>query len=770
MTKKKQERIYKEADRHVVLNDRDADLRPIVLSLPKPPRENLIYGYGLEEKDQRFERLPIPRRLVDLEAEAVQVTKDELSSNKNNVVTLLKIQKTFWGLLRDRHKEYRKEIGFIRRMWFHRLHGFWFFNRGVPTYITGWHFYFLNFYVMSTDDGTNRPGYRDRDRREYLFAKYCHETTETFKRLDKDGYAIEEEDGSYLMDDIGRRICFGKMQPKNRRSGNTNKGISNGLEIVTRTIKTDGMGCQSYSCKNAKSHFDDKLMPAFEGLPIWLKPNTTSGRTSDELVFNVGKNDYTEPSLQTKSVYATTASEKFFDGLKMVYILTDEAGKTDETNVATRHDVNKNSCSLGNGRIIFSYMDYPSTVSESADGAHAYRGLSNTSNFYQRIRSTGQTKSGLFRLFMRASDGLEGFIDSYGHSVEYEIKDYQKKEGFTQTAHDFLQGKFDALLNSGDADSLRLYREEKKLFPLRYEHCWLGESGDLGFNIEKMDNRLAELRRGNEIIRVNFHWVSEFGGDVRYEVDNENGRFYMSKLPPESVSNKKVKVMHFSTFEQKMIPMWRPMHPDMFTLGADPFRFGNKQDERIGRTLNKGSRLSDGGIAVLWNYDETVDGGKTMDEWETYRFVLSYRYRASNTDEYNEDVLKASIFFGAMVYPETNAPTTYEYFIRHEFGGYLLYDKDKYTNKLKEKPGADSLERSKQQLFTLWRDYIEYRMNKEQHEDIINELKSIRGIEQMRHFDLIAAGGMALMGAKSTYVKDLANMENDDYDLEDFYG
>jgi len=36
---------YEEADKYVVVNDNDPDLRPIVLSLPKPPPLHLIDKY-----------------------------------------------------------------------------------------------------------------------------------------------------------------------------------------------------------------------------------------------------------------------------------------------------------------------------------------------------------------------------------------------------------------------------------------------------------------------------------------------------------------------------------------------------------------------------------------------------------------------------------------------------------------------------------------------------------------------------------------------------
>jgi len=757
---------YEEADKFIVVNDNDPDLQSVILSLPRPPALHLIDGYGLPPEEQRFRRLVIPRKLADLEKEAVAKTKEYLSSNRNNVITLLKIQKTFWELLYSRHKTMRKEIAFIRRFWWHRLNGYWIFINGKPTYLTGQHFFYLNLHTMNTKDGTNRPSYRDRDRREYVFEKYCMESTETFARIDEEGYAIREDNGTYKMTDTVDRVCFGKMQPKHRRSGNTNKAISNMLEIVMRNALNHGGGIQSFSNQNAKETFDNLLMPAFDAYPIWVKPNTTSGRTSDSLKFNVGKNEYGEPSLQTQVTYATTANEKFYDSKKMMYLLIEEAGKTDEVDVAERHEVTKHTLSQA-GSLLHGYCSYPSTVSETSDGAAYYRALSNTSNFYRRLPS-GQTYSGLFRLFLSADDGNDKYIDSYGNSVKGEITKDQSKEGFKETATDAINAKRDAYIKDGSAESTRLLRQEKKLFPMKYADCWLGESGDIGFNMEKIDMQVTNLRRNNDVLRVNLYWKQEFGGDVYSKIDDENGKHIISKRPLDSVSNKKSQVMHFSTFEQKNVPMWRPMYPGMFTLGSDPFRFGNKQDEKVGKALQKSSRLSDGGITILWNFDPELDEGKPITEWESYRFVHSYRHRTANTDEYNEEVLKAAIYFGAMVYPETNIRTTYEYFIRHNFGGYLLYDKDKYTNKLKEKPGCDSLERSKQELFSLWRDYVENRIHKEQHMDILNELKTIRGIEQMRHFDLIAAGGMSLMGAKSTYVQDLMRIQNDDYDISDF--
>lgn len=766
--KSKYESEYVEADKYVVINGGDVDLKPIVLSLPKPPPLHTIEGYGIPAKEQRFQREVIPRKLINLELEAIAEAEKDKSKNVNNVITIIKIQKKFWDLVNSRNKELKNEINFIRRMWWQRIHGKWIFINGKPTYLTGRFFYYLNFFTMDTKEG--KPDYRDCDRREYLFKEYCWTSTESFAKIDEHGYAIKNDDGTYDMVDLGRRICFGDGQPKNRRRGNTSKACSDGLEVTTRTFGTSGFGIQSYTEDSAKGHFKDKVLPAWNGLPVWMKPYSTSGRTSDSLKLDVEKNEYGEIGLGTQVVYATTSSAKSFDGKKMAYLLTDEEGKTSNCSVSERWGVNKHTLAQGDGMIIRAYASHPSTVDQLTDGSGDYQFLISSSNFYRRIKSKGQTLSGLFRIFIPAQDGLEGFIDSYGYSVTGTILPHQKEEGFTQTAEDFLQGELDVLSKENTPESMKKYREHKQLFPMCYADSWMGSAGDIGFDVEKIDRRLAELRRESNAVRGNLEWVNgEFGGEVEFVPDSEKGRFNVSRQPFEHARNKKVLGSYYNAFEQKMEEHWMPMYPDSVTVGIDTFRLGGKGDERVGKTLGKSSKLSDGGIVGFWNYDDSLDKGKPKSEWESYKFIFTYRERSANTDTFNEDALKACVYWGALAFPETNIVNTYEYFVKKGFGNYLLYDIDKFTGKLKEKPGVDSLERSKQEMFSLWRDYIDARCHKEEHEELLRECKDIRGIEQMRFFDLIAAGGCALMGSKSPYAGMVKDEGKNDFDAKDYW-
>jgi len=313
-------------------------------------------------------------------------------------------------------------------------------------------------------------------------------------------------------------------------------------------------------------------------------------------------------------------------------------------------------------------------------------------------------------------------------------------------------------------------REHKKLFPMQFSDSWLGTAGNIGFNLEYIDKRLAVLRREDSTVRGDLVWVDgEFGGDVEFEANEESGRFQIAEFPKQGVSNKKTQALMYNTFEGEDVMQWRPIHHDVYVAGADPYRFSNKQDAKVGASKGAKSRLSDGGIAVVQKYDESIDGGKPMSEWSTYKSVLSYRYRPANTDEYGEDLLKVCIFYGAMAYIETNVPTAYEYFIKNNYGGYLLHDIDLKTGRYKEKAGMDSLERSKQSLFSKLRDYIEYRCHVEPFSDFLQECKDINGIEEMRHFDRLTAHGLALMGCETPYAKEKYGEEESGLDAGDYW-
>ena len=128
------------------------------------------------------------------------------------------------------------------------------------------------------------------------------------------------------------------------------------------------------------------------------------------------------------------------------------------------------------------------------------------------------------------------------------------------------------------------------------------------------------------------------------------------------------------------------------------------------------------------------------------------------------------IWTGFPIYVETNVDTLVTYLIKMGFSGFLIYDID-YNGQIKLKPGIDTSGSSKQRLFSLLRDYIDFRCHQEEFEKFLQECKSIRAIEEMRYYDRLTAHGLALMGAQSPYLdmfNRITGIDTSSYDLENF--
>lgn len=760
---------YSPPDASVLYHENDPALTPIRLSLPHPPNIELIDGYGLDPEDQVFQRHEVPQKLKRLEEIALKNIKDRAENDKAYTVTQYKVQKEFWFILQDKRDYYKQEIQWIKKAWWHVVNGYWFFCAGKPTFITGWHYFYLNFWKI---DGQFYPDYRDRDRKEFIFFNYALTTKETFANLDKHGIAIPEEDGTYEMVEMPGRVCYGVGQNKHRRSGNTNKGLLMVWLMTTMHRGTDGGGIMSMSGDNAEAHMDKKLLPVWRKFPLFLKPITSSNNDPSAIVNQAPKNEFGVDSLENAISASGTSDAKFFDGKKLWGLLIDESGKCKNLDVRDRHNVLQHCIAQGNGTQIFGFMYQPSTAEELTAGGKEFKGLLDDSSFYKRNKETGQTRSGLFRLFIPADEGLDGYIDKYGNSVYGRVlKPEYKKQGYKTTSTIVLEAERRQLLSDSkhDPEAMVTYRSKKKQFPLCYDDSWIGSAGDVGFDVDIIDKRLAILSREQKTEKVDFEWIGEpFKSGVKMVPNPLHGLWHVSKVMRDGEAGTIIKDSYWDTVNDCEVPTYRPKHPDRFTVGADPYNFRTESQARVsdGRTKRTGSRLSDGGISVFWHRDTMLDpDGKPVSEWESNRFVCTYRFRHPDAHKFAEDVLKTCIYYGAMCFPEINIRVVWDDFHAWGYDGFLKYQLDPVTGKIKDYPGVQSLERSKQDGFNELRDHISLHGARECHEDLLLEWKSINGTEEMTRYDLLASSMCAKLGAKSTY-HDLVNDDNDyNYDL-----
>jgi hypothetical protein len=745
---------YRPADTYFIVNDADPDLRAVRISLPSPPPIELIDNYGLPNDEQYFRHVEIPLALKQIENDAFDICVDNYKKNSNNAVTGDKLLRVFWELFDRRRADLEKEAAFIKKIHWYRTYGYWFLNDGKPTYIPPDYYDFLNFYRMAdTQANGGRPEYRDDDRKKYLYWHYLETTTETFADLDEDGNALRDENGNFKMVDTGVRVFFGGIEPKVRRSGATHQGCHKVLKGCTSLFNQYGT-IISMDGGNAETHYFKKLMPAFEKYPMFLKPTWDGNYRPRALRFSARMNEKSTNFLGSVIDYTESAGERKNDGDKLHYYLCDEEGKCGSgTDVLERWNVNKFTQSTGNGSNIFGFCLHPSTVEQMDEGGLAYYKLCKMSDFYSRIPGKYQTPSGLGLIFFPAYRKLENFIDRFGFSVVHKPTERQKRLSpdslFAKMnigALEYVMKDRDALLSKGTPEALETYRSIRRKMPIQFAECWLGTSGDLGFDLEIVDRRMTELRRQNDVIVGDLIWDNGIIDSRVTFQRNPEGRFEVRYILPDAISNKQIKEPIWVGKTKRMEHHYAPMFPERFTLGVDTFGYDNKSTAKL--RMNK-SRQSDGGMAVLWERDKEKDPGDDMREWDSFIFVLSYRYRPLSTDDFNEDVLKAAVYYGATVYIERNKENTWQYFIDRGYGGYLQYDIDPVTGRRAEKPGVFSLEKSKEVLFSLTKDYIRYRGHKEGFLSYLQEVKSIQGVEEMTLNDRFTAHGLCLMGSRS---------------------
>jgi len=512
---------------------------------------------------------------------------------------------------------------------------------------------------------------------------------------------------------------------------------------------------------NAEKHYTKKLLPAWRNYPIWLKPMTSSNNAPKTIKLEAPSNVFNLKGLGSSIDYTESAGERKNDGDKLFYSLTDEAGKTTNSDIFERHNVNKLAMSLGGGTKIIGFMSYPSTVEEMDDGGMSYYKLAESSNFYKRISGKGQTHSGLARIFFPYYIGMEGFIDRFGKSVittpserQIRLSPDAKFAKMRKGARDVIQAERDALLKDGSTHAMEQYRSLRRKQPMEYAECWIGSSGNLGFDIEKIDKRLAELRRlqtthSLPTIKGNFEWIGEpFRSGVRWVTVPDKGKFEICMTLSDDQANQRTEVQGWDAYLGRFDTWVAPLHGAQFTCGADVFGYDNKINAKL---RDGGSRQSNGGIAILWEYDATQEKSADMAEWNSRSFVATYSHRPASTIEYLEDVLKVCIYYGAMLYAERNKDSLWQYFIERGYGGYLKYDIDMKTGKVSDKPGFFSSEQTKEELFRELKDFVNYRIHKENFISFLKELKDIKGTEQMTLYDRLTAHGAALLGSRSKF-------------------
>jgi hypothetical protein len=269
--------------------------------------------------------------------------------------------------------------------------------------------------------------------------------------------------------------------------------------------------------------------------------------------------------------------------------------------------------------------------------------------------ANGQTKSGLYSLFIPMEYNFEGYIDRYGMPVlETPTKPVIGSDGeyIDMGAVNYWENEVASLKN--DADALNeFYRQ----FPRTESHAFRDESKQSLFNLTKIYQQIDyndSLIKEHFLTRGSFHWQNGIKDSKVIWSPDVNGRFLVSWLPNSKLQNKK------ETRNGKYFPG----NEHIGSFGCDSYD--------ISGTVGGGG--SNGALHGMTKYH--------MDEAPTNEFFLEYVARPQTAEIFFEEVLMACVFYGMPILVENNKPRLLYHFKNRGYRGYCMNRPDKKYSKL----------------------------------------------------------------------------------------
>ena len=522
-------------------------------------------------------------------------------------------------------------IDYIESQFDYREQGYWFMNNGKPTYITGSHW----MYIQHTKIDIGLPDFREANRIFYIHWEAC--------KADK--------------------RSFGNSYLKIRRSGFSYMGSEECANIGTIT-KDARIGILSKTGADAKKMFTDKVVPISNNYPFFFKPiQDGMDKPKTELAFRVPASKITKKNMYEEDVDSVegldttidwkNTGDNSYDGEKLKLLVHDESGKWEKPNSIIKNwGITKTCLRLGS-KIIGKCM-MGSTSNALDKGGANFKKLYYDSDCTKR-NSNGQTKSGLYNLFIPMEWNMEGFIDIFGMPVFHTpLKPVMGIDGemITQGAIDYWQNEVDSL--SSDPDALNeFYRQ----FPRTESHAFRDESKQSLFNLTKIYQQIDyndTLIMGQHMTQGSFSWHNGVKDTRVIWTPDKRGRFFVTWLPENALQN-------------NVIIKNGKKYPGNEHIGS----FGCDSYDISGVVVGKGSN---GALSGMTKFN--------MDNAPSNEFFLEYIARPQTAEIFFEEVLMACVFFGMPILCENNKPRLLYHFKNRGYRGYSINRPDKTFNKL----------------------------------------------------------------------------------------
>ena len=576
------------------------EIQGLVIALPKAPKE--VY----KDPKNKWVKLEYPKELQ-------------------------RIKNIFdWRNYPESSKE--KWYDYIDEEFKRREEGFWFTNNGKPTWITGTQYMYLQW--SKIDVGA--PDFREANRLFFIFWEAC------------------KADGR----------CYGMCYLKNRRSGFS--FMSSAETVNLATLASDSRyGILSKSGSDAKKMFTDKVVPISINYPFFFKPiQDGMDRPKSELAYRVPASKFTRKKMSATdgmeeiegldtTIDWKNTGDNSYDGEKLALLVHDESGKWERPdNILNNWRVTKTCLRLGS-RIIGKCM-MGSTSNALDKGGGNFKKLYNASDVTKRNKN-GQTKSGLYSLFIPMEWNYEGFIDEYGDPVfDSPSNDVRDPNGELIDIGIVEHWENEAEGLKDDHDALNeFYRQ----FPRTTEHAFRDETRNSIFNLVKLYEQIDYNEGiGNSAVVTtgNFQWENGIKDSRVIFYPDTKGRFKVSWVPPIHIQNRMILKNGLKY----------PGNEHMGAFGCDSYDISGTVD----------GRGSNGALHGLTKF--------SMEDAPPSHFFLEYIARPATAEMFFEDVLMALVFYGMPILAENNKPRLLYYLRRRGYRGFSMNRPDKVWNKL----------------------------------------------------------------------------------------
>lgn len=527
--------------------------------------------------------------------------------------------------------------------------GYWFYNNGVATYITGKNYFYLNWWKLEDDI---YPDYRDADRRYFLFLNHWENVL----------------------------WCIGIARGKKRREGASSQACSN---LIYECIFYTNSNCGLVSKTNVDSRdtFLEMVSFGYNQLPVFLKPRQTNRADSvTELTF-AAKIEKGKTALkgQRSKVNYRAPVENAYDRGRLSRVLADEGGKW-PIDVKFSKFISKVTKTMVKGAKRVGFCEAPSTVNELTKGGGAefkkfWDGASQFKSMHKK------TPNRFVTYFTPAYDNYEGFIDKYGMSVidtptqeqrEYLVGKWVVKDPITgETVSEISEDDIDLgarayVASRRNGLSGELLEEEIRQNPCTVQEMFEAANMECAFNSYNINTRKKELEEHDVYKREVIFFRDEETQIVKWRDRNDNEKNFHWKitwgLANQFKSNSHIYINGLKT----------PGRSDDGAIAVDSY------------SNSQGGRLFGSKACALIGRRSDV-----LDPEHTGKAIGMLYGRPSEKDLLHNQVLLAAEFFGYNVWYEHTADDYYGFFKDRGKLGYL----GKYPKSM-----IDPIKREKQDL------------------------------------------------------------------------